>query len=95
MDQNHGTAGAFDYEVKIRALDGYKFRDGLRMIVSNAGGDVCLLESAGNVHDNNLFTQRRKDAKAPSSNLSPQRRLHPVVTTTRSGGFALTPGYSM
>jgi len=56
MNQNDGAAGAFDYEVKIRAFDVYKFRSCLREIVSNAGRKIRLFESAGDFH-NDLCAQ--------------------------------------
>ena len=50
MQQNDGAAGASDHKVQVRPFDVDEFRLSLRMIVRDAGRDVCLLESAGNVH---------------------------------------------
>src|SRR5712692_6336135 len=64
VNQNDGPAGASDYEVEVCTFDVDESRLGLGMIVRDAGRDVCLLESAGNVHA--LWAFRSED--------SPQRR---------------------
>ena len=65
MNQNNGTAGASDHKVQVCAFDVDEFRFSLRMIVRDAGRDVCLPESTGNFHG--LWTLRGED--------SPQRRI--------------------
>ena len=50
MNQNNGAARAFDHKVQARVVNGDEFRKRLRMIMSNAGSDVSLLESAGDAH---------------------------------------------
>src|SRR6266496_4506911 len=63
VNQDDGTAGAFDYEVQARTVDGHKFRDGLRMMMRNARADVMLFKWAGDSHQNSLFMQTRRGAK--------------------------------
>src|SRR6266849_6351754 len=75
VNQNDGAAGASDHEVQVRAFDVDEFRLSLRMIVRDAGRDVCLFESSGDVHDRctlrlfrgeyseeKVFRQRRQEA---------------------------------
>src|SRR6185369_17525052 len=50
MNQNHRTAGALDYKMQPGIVNRNEFREGLRIIVSNSGGEVSLLESSCNVH---------------------------------------------
>ena len=63
MNQNDGPAGAFDHKVETRFVNGNEFREGLRILMSDAGSDVALLESSGNIHKKSLSPQKLKDAK--------------------------------
>ena len=51
MNQDDRTTGAFDYEMKTRAVDSHEFRARLRIVVSDARSDIALLESSGYFHD--------------------------------------------
>ena len=50
VDQNYRAAGAFHDKMEARVFDGNEFRNSLRMMVRNAGSDVSLFESSGDVH---------------------------------------------
>ena len=63
MNQNYWTARALDHEVQSCAVNGNEFREGLRILMSDAGSDVALLESSGNIHKKSLSPQKLKDAK--------------------------------
>jgi hypothetical protein len=67
VNQNDGTTGAFDYEMETRVADSNKFGKGLRILMSNARGEIALLESSGNVHDEEF--PYRKSADAPVNKL--------------------------
>lgn len=50
VNQNDGTARAFDYKVQPGIVDRNKFRESLGILMSNARGEIASLESSGNIH---------------------------------------------
>src|SRR2546430_1695155 len=50
VDQNYWPAGAFHNKMQARVVDSNEFRNCLIMMVRNAGSDVSLFESSGDVH---------------------------------------------
>ena len=68
VNQNDWGAGAFDYKVQTGVVDGNEFRKSLRILMSNARGEITSLESSGNVHPLSTFwedsPQRRKERRS-------------------------------
>jgi hypothetical protein len=50
VNQNDGTARAFDYKVQPGIVDGNKFRECFGILMSYTRGEVASLESSGNIH---------------------------------------------
>jgi hypothetical protein len=84
MNQDYGTTRAFDHKVQTRAVNGDEFGERFRIPVSSARSDVSLPESSGNAHKNNLFTQRRQEAKTRRE----IRRLRSVLKYLAPNGAA-------
>ena len=60
MNQNDWPALTFDHEVESSVVNRNEFREGLRMMMRNAGCEVRSSESPGSTHKKNLSGQGAK-----------------------------------
>ena len=50
MNQNDGTARAFDHKVQVSTVNLDESRFGMRVVMSYTRSNITLLESAGDAH---------------------------------------------
>src|SRR5216683_400797 len=75
VNQDHRPPGPFDYEMQACAVYGYKLGFGLGIVMSNAGCDVGLLESASDAHKSNPSGKGGEAQRAKSKGQSKNHSL--------------------